>query len=163
MSDKPSSKNHNRAVGIDLGTTLSAVAQVSEYGEPVVVANLEGELRTPSVVFFGKESVLVGRDAVREGLANPERCVSAIKRSMGDANYRFVVDGESYTPESISSFILRKVTQDAAKAIESPKTIWIRRQKPPDVSPKASASPVAMMMITATILATGPWTDSRIA
>src|SRR5690606_32367126 len=50
---------------------------------------------------------------------------------------------------------------DAAKAIEMPKTIWIRRRKPPPVSPKASVSPVTMMMITATIFATGPSTDSR--
>src|SRR6185437_4188620 len=51
--------------------------------------------------------------------------------------------------------------EEAAKAIDRPKTIWIRRRKPPAVSPKASVSPVVMMMITATILATGPWTESR--
>src|SRR5690606_38292571 len=50
---------------------------------------------------------------------------------------------------------------DAAKAMDRPKTIWISRRKPPEVSPKASVKPVMMMMITATILATGPWTDSR--
>ena len=51
--------------------------------------------------------------------------------------------------------------EEAAKAIERPKTIWISRRKPPAVSPKARVRPVMMMMITATILATGPWTDSR--
>src|SRR5690606_19929739 len=51
---------------------------------------------------------------------------------------------------------------DAANAMEMPKTIWISRRKPPPVSPKASVRPVTMMMITATILATGPSTDSRI-
>jgi hypothetical protein len=51
---------------------------------------------------------------------------------------------------------------DAAKAIDRPNTIWISRRKPPDVSPKASVRPVTMMMITATILATGPSIDSRI-
>ncbi len=51
---------------------------------------------------------------------------------------------------------------DAAKAIDRPKTIWISRRKPPAVSPKASVRPVMMMMITEMILATGPWTDSRI-
>src|SRR6185437_12038605 len=49
---------------------------------------------------------------------------------------------------------------DAAKAIEMPKTIWIRRRKPPEVSPNASVRPVTMMMSTAMILATGPWTES---
>src|SRR5579883_3679417 len=52
--------------------------------------------------------------------------------------------------------------EEAAKAIEMPNTIWINLLKPPEVSPKARLSPVTMMMITATILATGPWTDSRI-
>src|SRR5690606_5000853 len=56
---------------------------------------------------------------------------------------------------------LRK-KEEAANAIESPKTIWISLRKPPPVSPKASARPVVMMMITATILATGPCTESRI-
>ncbi len=51
---------------------------------------------------------------------------------------------------------------DAANAIEMPKTIWISRRKPPEVSPKASDRPVTMMMITAMIFATGPWTESRI-
>src|SRR6478736_7305201 len=51
---------------------------------------------------------------------------------------------------------------DAANAIDNPNTIWIRRRKPPEVSPKASVSPVTMMMITAKILATGPSTDRRI-
>src|SRR5438270_11034802 len=51
--------------------------------------------------------------------------------------------------------------EEAAKAIDSPKMIWISRLNPPAVSPKASVRPVVMMMITATILATGPWTDSR--
>ena len=51
---------------------------------------------------------------------------------------------------------------DAAKAIERPKTIWISRRKPPEVSPKASVRPVTMMTITEMILATGPWMDSRI-
>ena len=51
---------------------------------------------------------------------------------------------------------------DAAKAIDRPKTIWISRRKPPDVSPKASVRPVVMMMITAMILATGPSIDCRI-
>jgi len=115
--EPPVSQKNNRAVGIDLGTTLSAVAQVNEHGDPVVVPNAEGELRTPSVVYFGRETVLVGRDAVREGLTNPDRTVHSVKRSMGDPHFKFAVDGENYTPESVSALILRKVTQDATKVI----------------------------------------------
>src|SRR5690625_465067 len=51
--------------------------------------------------------------------------------------------------------------EDAANAMDSPKTIWISLRKPPLVSPNASARPVAIMMITATMRATGPWMDSR--
>src|SRR5260370_4559083 len=51
---------------------------------------------------------------------------------------------------------------EAAKAMDRPKTIWIRRRKPPEVSPKASARPVRMMTMTDMTLATGPWMDSRI-
>src|SRR3546814_19589085 len=50
---------------------------------------------------------------------------------------------------------------EAANAIVRPNTIWISLRNPPDVSPKASARPVAMMMMTATMRATGPWMDSR--
>ncbi len=117
MTNRAAGRGSARAVGIDLGTTLSSVAQVNEAGEPVVIANSEGELRTPSVVHFGKDSILVGLDAVREGLASPERTVSGVKRSMGDAHYQFTVDDETYTPEAISALILRKVVQDAATHI----------------------------------------------
>lgn len=117
MSSGAAAGGNARAVGIDLGTTLSSVAQVNESGEPVVLANNEGELRTPSVVYFGKGSVLVGLDAVREGLSTPERVVSGVKRSMGDGHFHFAVDGESYTPEAISALILRKVVQDASRHI----------------------------------------------
>ncbi len=102
------------AVGIDLGTTLTSIAQVNQAGNPSMLSNAEGDLRTPSVVYFAPESVLVGRDAVREGLANPDRAVFNIKRSMGDPNYQFAVDGESYRPESVNALILRKVAQDAS-------------------------------------------------
>jgi molecular chaperone DnaK len=107
----------SRAVGIDLGTTLSSVAQVHEAGEPVVLPNVEGELRTPSIVFFGPENVLVGQDALREALVNPERAVFNVKRSMGDPKFHFSVDGENYTPEAVSALILRKITQDAARHV----------------------------------------------
>ncbi|NLX60094.1 MAG: Hsp70 family protein [Phycisphaerae bacterium] len=117
MASSDDSARTSRAVGIDLGTTLSSVAQINDAGEPTVIANAEGELRTPSVIYFADETVLVGRDAVREAMGNPARAAFNIKRSMGDADFRFTVDGESYTPESLSALILRKITQDAAQQI----------------------------------------------
>jgi len=102
-----------RIVGIDLGTTLSKLAYVNESGRPVLVPNAEGELLTPSIVAFTKTGVLVGRDARREALANPARVVLHVKRQMGNPKWRFKVDGETYTPESISALILKKLKQDA--------------------------------------------------
>jgi len=101
------------AVGIDLGTTFSSLAYVNAAGNPVIVPNAEGELLTPSVVAFTKDAILVGRDARREALADPSRAVLHIKREMGNPRWRFKVDGETYTPESISALILKKLKQDA--------------------------------------------------
>ena len=100
-------------VGIDLGTTLSKLSHIDNSGRPVLVPNSEGELLTPSIVAFTKTGVLVGRDAQRESLANPARAVLHVKRQMGNPKWRFKIDGETYTPESVSALILRKVKQDA--------------------------------------------------
>jgi len=112
MAEIPKGDEH-RAVGIDLGTTFSSLAYVSPSGKAVIVPNAEGELLTPSVVAFTKTAVLVGRDARREALADPARAVLHVKRQMGNARWRFKVDGETYTPEGISAFILKKLKQDA--------------------------------------------------
>jgi molecular chaperone DnaK len=102
-----------RAVGIDLGTTLSKLACVDEAGRPVLVPNAEGELLTPSIVAFTQTGILVGRDAKRESLANPARAVLHVKRQMGNPTWRFQVDNETYTPEAVSAMILKKVKQDS--------------------------------------------------
>jgi molecular chaperone DnaK len=112
MAESASSRK-DRAVGIDLGTTLSKLAYLDDSGRPIMVPNAEGELLTPSVVVFTKSGVLVGRDARREALANPGRAVMNVKRQMGNPKWRFKVDAEVYTPESISALILKKVKQDA--------------------------------------------------
>src|SRR5665213_82380 len=70
------------------------------------------------------------------------------------------LDHETSAPPAKLKKVRKKL--DAAKAIDNPKTIWMRRRKPPLVSPKASERPVTMMTITAMILATGPCTESRI-
>jgi len=109
----PEETPENRTVGIDLGTTLTKLAYIDSSGRPVIVPNAEGELLTPSVVVFTKTGVLVGRDARREALSNPSRAVLNVKRQMGNPKWRFKVDGETYTPESISALILKKVVKDA--------------------------------------------------
>ena len=101
-----------RAVGIDLGTTNSAVS-VLEGGEPTVIANAEGFRTTPSVVAFTKDGeVLVGETAKRKAVTNVDRTISSVKRHMG-TDWTFAVDDKKYTPQEISARILAKLKRDA--------------------------------------------------
>jgi len=101
-----------RAVGIDLGTTNSAVS-VLEGGEPTVIANAEGFRTTPSVVAFTKDGeVLVGETAKRQAVTNVDRTISSVKRHMG-TNWTFAVDEKKYTSQEISARILAKLKRDA--------------------------------------------------
>ena len=101
-----------KIIGIDLGTTNSCVA-VMEGGEPVVIANAEGNRTTPSVVAFSKTGErMVGQVAKRQAVTNADRTVSSIKRHMG-TDYKVTIDDKSYTPQEISAMILRKLKSDA--------------------------------------------------
>ncbi len=101
-----------KALGIDLGTTNSAMA-VLEGGEPTIVENAEGTRTTPSVVAFSKTGeILVGEVAKRQAITNPERTISSVKRDMGsDKNIK--IDDKDYTPQEISAKILQKLKRDA--------------------------------------------------
>jgi molecular chaperone DnaK len=101
-----------RAVGIDLGTTNSAVA-VLEGGEPTIIANAEGGRTTPSVVAFSKSGeVLVGEIAKRQSVTNVDRTVRSVKRHMG-TDWTAEIDGKKYTAQEISARILQKLKRDA--------------------------------------------------
>ncbi len=102
-----------RAVGIDLGTTFSAIAHVNKYGVPEILHNAEGERITPSVVLFEGEEVIIGTYAKQSSVAYPEQVVEFIKRHMGDEDFTFEYRGEAYTPERLSGFILAKLKHDA--------------------------------------------------
>jgi molecular chaperone DnaK len=84
-----------------------------EGGEPVVIANAEGNRTTPSVVGFSKTGErLVGQVAKRQAVTNTDRTISSIKREMG-TSYKVSIDGKQYTPPEISAMILTKLKQDA--------------------------------------------------
>lgn len=101
-----------KVIGIDLGTTNSCVS-VLEGGDPVVIANAEGQRTTPSVVAFTKGGErLVGETAKRQAITNPGRTISSIKRHMG-TNYNVEIDGKKYTPQDISAMVLGKLKTDA--------------------------------------------------
>ncbi|MFD0897360.1 molecular chaperone DnaK [Loigolactobacillus binensis] len=96
-----------KVIGIDLGTTNSAVA-VLEGSEPKIITNPEGNRTTPSVVSFKNGETQVGEVAKRQAITNPNT-VASIKRHMGEAGYKVEVDGKSYTPQEISAMILQYI------------------------------------------------------
>ena len=91
--------------GIDLGTTISAVA-VLEGNEAKIIANPEGNRTTPSVVAFKNGEIQVGEVAKRQAVTNPNT-ISSIKRHMGETGYKVEIEGKSYTPQEISAMILQ--------------------------------------------------------
>ncbi|MBO0448515.1 molecular chaperone DnaK [Enterococcus sp. MJM12] len=97
----------SKIIGIDLGTTNSAVA-VLEGGEAKIIANPEGNRTTPSVVSFKNGEIQVGEVAKRQAVTNPNT-VSSIKRHMGEAGYKVEVEGKSYTPQEISAMVLQYI------------------------------------------------------
>ncbi|GED72840.1 chaperone protein DnaK [Brevibacillus reuszeri] len=110
----------SRVIGIDLGTTNSCVA-VMEGGEPVVIANAEGNRTTPSVVAFKNGERIVGEAAKRQAITNPDNTVISIKRHMG-STHKETLEGNQYTPEQLSAMILQKLKADAEAYLGQPVT-----------------------------------------
>ena len=99
-------------IGIDLGTTNSCVATI-EGGKAVVIPNSEGSRTTPSVVAFTKDGErLVGVTAKRQAVTNSERTIISVKREMG-TDWTQEIDGDNYSPQEISAFVLQKMKADA--------------------------------------------------
>ena len=108
-----------KAIGIDLGTTFSAVA-VMEGGKPVIIPNAEGERTTPSVVSILEDGErLVGRVAKNQAITNPQHTVRSIKRHMGE-DYTVGLWGKEYAPQEISAMILQKLKRDAEAYLGQP-------------------------------------------
>lgn len=109
-----------KIVGIDLGTTYSAVAAMGTGGKPEILVNRDGERIMPSVVMFSSDdTVLVGTMALRSAPTAPFDVVQFIKRQMANPAFRFEAsDGQQYTPEEISALILRRLKEDAAAHLE---------------------------------------------
>ncbi|QDT38340.1 Hsp70 family protein [Stratiformator vulcanicus] len=105
-------------VGIDLGTTYSAVSQLSSDGDPQVLPNADDRTITPSVILLGDEGrVLVGPSRERISIEDPKNVVEAVKRQMGNKNYFVVYQGKKLTPEFLAALILKKLKQDAEQQI----------------------------------------------
>lgn len=117
----------SKAIGIDLGTTYSAVAILQPDGKPAILPNSEGTNITPSVVLFPEtgsgDEPLVGEMAKHSAATAPLDVVQFVKRQMGDQAWRFESsNGESYSAEEISAIILKRLKTDAELALGEPVT-----------------------------------------
>ena len=107
-----------KVFGIDLGTTYSCIAYIDANGKPVVLKNAEGDLTTPSSVFFETQTdVTVGSAAKESSKMYPEQVVSFIKRSIGQPGFSLNINGVDMKPEEISSYILKKIVKDAEDSL----------------------------------------------
>ena len=101
-----------KIIGIDLGTTFSAVAAL-EGGKPVIIPNSEGDRTTPSVVAIMPDGErLVGTTAKNQAITNPDHTIRSIKRHMGE-DHKVTVEGKDYSPQEISAMVLQKLKADA--------------------------------------------------
>ncbi|MEO8497194.1 MAG: Hsp70 family protein, partial [Planctomycetota bacterium] len=101
------------AVGIDLGTTYSVVSHLDRDGKPITLTNDEGDLLTPSVVFFDTRGTVVGREAIKAAEFEPQRVARFAKRDMGEGFYHKPILGNPLPPEVIQALILKKLKHDA--------------------------------------------------
>src|SRR5262245_25295548 len=99
-------------IGIDLGTTNSAASYMTEEG-PKLIPNALGDVLTPSVIGIDPEGkLLVGRAAKELQVLHPQRCAALFKRYMG-SDWKVTLNGRTYTPEELSSLVLRTLKEDA--------------------------------------------------
>jgi molecular chaperone DnaK len=119
LSADPEARNavsttSTQAIGIDLGTTFSVVAYLDRSGVPQTVMNSEGDLSTPSVVYFDDREIVVGKEALKAAIYEPGAMIQHVKRDMGRPVCRKAVRGTSFPPEVIQALILGKLHRDAS-------------------------------------------------
>jgi molecular chaperone DnaK len=102
-----------KLVGIDLGTTFSAIATLDDHGQPITLPNRDGEMLTPSAIFLEDSIAVVGQSALDVALEQPAKVAMLMKRRMGQPTYGRTVSGRDFRPETLSAIILRKLVQDA--------------------------------------------------
>jgi molecular chaperone DnaK len=102
-----------KLVGIDLGTTFSAIATLDERGHAVTLPNRDGEMLTPSAIYLDGEHVVIGQAALDVALEQPQHVATLVKRRMGHPSLGHQVAGREFRPETLSALILRKLVQDA--------------------------------------------------
>ena len=101
------------AIGIDLGTTYSAISYLDHFGRPQVLTNLEGDKTTPSVVLLDGDAVIVGKEAVKAMSTDMDRIAECSKRDLGRPFYHRPLGGTKYPPEVLQAWILNRLRNDA--------------------------------------------------
>jgi molecular chaperone DnaK len=109
--------SHIPAVGIDLGTTFSAVAVLDESGRPQTLPNAEGEKTTPSVVLVEGDEVIVGKEALKALPLEADAVALCAKRELGQRAFPKILRGRHYPPEVLEAWILNKLRSDARRLI----------------------------------------------
>lgn len=105
-------------LGIDLGTTFSAMACVDRHGKPVILPNADGHPTTPSILhFYEKDACVVGEEALKMVVADASNIARFIKRHMGDPDFSLEFHGVRYSPQELSALILRKLKEDAEEQL----------------------------------------------
>ena len=105
-------------IGIDLGTTYSAVSTIDEYGKPVIVKNSRGESLTPSVIYFESPGTyIVGSDAKEMLLVGDGNVAMFFKRNMGNKDFYLTFHGQQYTSTDLSTILLKKLKEDAEEVL----------------------------------------------
>ncbi len=115
-------RKKRKAVGIDLGTTFSAIAHVDDSGKGQIIPNAESERITPTVILFDGTTAVVGSAAKQNAVAEPEKIVDFVKREIGKSKSEFNREfgGKQWSAEELSALILRKLKQDAEKFLGTP-------------------------------------------
>lgn len=101
-------------IGIDLGTTNSAISYIDENGNPLIIPNREGERTTPSVIFFEDDTPIIGQAAKSISVSDPFNTVQFVKRQMGNESFQFITEsGIVFSTEELSALILKRLKEDA--------------------------------------------------
>lgn len=108
---------HEPIIGIDLGTTYSVIGTLDADGKPQTLLNLEGDLTTPSVVYFHPDEIVVGKEAVKVAPFEPDLIARFVKRDVGKISYSKSIKGIRLPPEVIQALILRKLCDDASHKV----------------------------------------------
>lgn len=114
---KPPQKQSQPPVGIDLGTTFSAITYLDDQGKPTPIHNNVGEFLTPSCILFDGPDIIIGREAVRSGVITPTAYAECFKRDMGRNRFTNTILSRTVPPEVLSALIIRQLKADAEKVL----------------------------------------------